>query len=78
MKKHFSRIVVILYVSLLNFSIFRLYADDIPIDDDPSFPFQGDAGQPPQTPIDGWVPFMLLIAIGLVFYYTHKKKEVKS
>ena len=75
MKKHISHVVTTVYIFLFSLSTISLYADDF----GPGFPTGNDPGrEAPQTPIDGWVPFMLLIAIGLVFYYTHKKKEIKS
>jgi hypothetical protein len=71
-----------LYVGLITaylivFNVFTtcLYAIN---DDDPGLPGEDDPGQPPQASIDDCVPFVLLVAIGLVFYYTHKKKYVHS
>ncbi|RAR47216.1 hypothetical protein [Flavobacterium lacus] len=75
MKKHISNLITTVYIFLFSLSAASLYADDF----GPGFPTGNDPGQEaPATPIDGWVPFMLIIAIGIVFYYTHKKKEVKS
>jgi hypothetical protein len=73
MKKYFSSIVVILYVSVLNISSFKVYADD------PGFPIGNDPGEPvPETPIEGWIPFMLIIGLVMVFYYVQKNKVVKQ
>ena len=38
----------------------------------------GDVGDNPAAPIDNWIPFMILIAIALVFYYTSKRKAIKN
>jgi hypothetical protein len=50
------------------------------VDDD--FPFlPGDGGNPnnaPAAPIDDWIPFMLILSIGFIFYATYKKKKIKS
>ena len=75
MKKHIHKIVTTVYIFLFTLSTTGLYAQEF----DPGFPIGNDPGEePPQTPIDGWVPFMLVIAIGLVFYYTYKRKKVHS
>ena len=75
MKKHISKAITAFYIFLFSLSATTLYAQEF----DPGFPIGNDPGEPaPETPIDGWVPFMLLIAIGFVFYYTHKKKKVHS
>jgi hypothetical protein len=52
-----------------------LYANE----SDPDFPFEGDPGeQPAAAPIDDWIPFMLILSIGFIFYATYKKKKIKS
>lgn len=45
---------------------------------DPGDP--GDLGGDPgaAAPIDNWIPLMLLIGIGIVFYRTYKKKSVTN
>ncbi|RAR47211.1 hypothetical protein [Flavobacterium lacus] len=75
MKKYISNQITTVYIFLFSLSTISLYADDF----GPGFPIGNDPGEEaPATPIDGWVPFMLVIALGLLFYYTHKKNEVKS
>ncbi|RAR47214.1 hypothetical protein [Flavobacterium lacus] len=75
MKKHISNQITTIYVFLFSLSTISLYADDF----DPGFPIGNDPGQEaPATPIDGWVPFMLVVAIGLLFYYNHKTKSIKN
>ena len=39
--------------------------------------FGGDPGAP-AAPIDNWIPLLLLIGIGIVFYLTYKKKSVTN
>ena len=75
MKKHISNLITTVYIFLFSLCTASLCAQEF----DPGFPIGNDPGEPaPETPIDGWVPFMLLVAIGLVFYYNYKNKEEKS
>lgn len=63
MKKQFKQKIYFLVVSLL--LTISSYAED---------PFNDDVIDPAPVPIDNWIPFIVIIAIGLVFYYTSKRK----
>jgi hypothetical protein len=74
MKKHISIAITAVYIFLFSLSVTSLYADDF----GPGLPIGNDPGEPvPETPIDVWVPFMLIIGLGMVFYYVRKNKLVK-
>jgi hypothetical protein len=44
---------------------------------DPGGPIDNDPGVP-VTPIDSWIPFMLLLGLAMVFFYTYKKKSITN
>jgi hypothetical protein len=75
MKKNSNTILEAFYIFLFSLCTASLYAQEF----DPGFPIGNDPGEPaPETPIDGWVPFMLIVGLGLVFYYQYKKKKLHS
>lgn len=62
MKKQFKQNIYFLVVSLL--LTISSFAQENPNDD------------VKDVPIDNWIPFMVVLAIGLVFYYTSKRKTI--
>ena len=36
----------------------------------------GDPGTP--APIDHWIPLMVIVGIVILFYYSHKKKQIAN
>ena len=63
MKKQLNKRIYFLVVSLL--LTISSFAQEIPEEDDTR-----------DVPIDNWIPFMVLLAIGLVYYYTTKRKTI--
>ena len=70
MKKQFKQNIYFLIVSIF-FTITSFAADGDPDALPESFP-----GDTTDVPIDNWIPFMVVLAIGLVFYYTSKRKTI--
>ena len=42
--------------------------------DDPGFPMNNDPGQQPAAPIDDWILPMMLLGVGIVFFYLKKRQ----
>jgi hypothetical protein len=41
---------------------------------DPGFPSEEDPGQQPAAPIDDWILPMMLLGVGIVFFYLKKRQ----
>ena len=41
---------------------------------EPGFPFEEDPGEDPALPIDDWILPMMLLGVGIVFFYLKKRQ----
>ena len=69
MKKIFKNKTFLFTISALLWSLI-IFAQD------PGLPAE-DPGAP-AAPIDNWVPFMIVVGIVLLCYYTRKMKQIKN
>jgi hypothetical protein len=57
---------------LVIFNLFSIYT----FADDPGFPLEGDPGnEPPQTEIGNFIPYMFVIGLLLIFYFSKFKRQ---
>jgi hypothetical protein len=57
---------------LVIFNLFSIYT----FADEPGFPFEGDPGnEPPQTEIGNFIPYMFVIGLLLIFYFSKFKRQ---
>ena len=80
--QHSSKKIYFESVKFWIYCILVIWSTPLIASEEDEFPFlPGDGGNPnnaPAAPIDDWIPFMLILSIGFIFYATYKKKKIKS
>ena len=76
MKNQFINKVNVFILTIV-FSSTALLAQE-PTGDDPGLPGGGDPGGDPAVSVDNWIPFLLILGICIIFYYTQKKKSITN
>ena len=60
---------------LVIFNLFSIYT----FADEPGFPFEGDPGnEPPPVEIGNFIPYMFVIGLLLIFYFSKFKRQLSN